>query len=107
VSNRTRSKAQDLQLGVLECKVYHNGLLNNKSQIYFNCWLQLNISYKTKKENDLYCECHKVVDYCKEKGDVNSSNHKCLVERNDINKTKSWVNYDLFALCLNNYKPII
>jgi hypothetical protein len=49
--------------------------------------------------------CHKVVDYCKEKGDVNSSNHKCLVEWNDINKTKSWVNY--FVLSLSNPKPII
>jgi hypothetical protein len=46
-----------------------------------------------------------VVDYCKEKGDVNSSNHKYLVEWNDINKTKSWVNY--FALSLRNSKPII
>jgi hypothetical protein len=36
---------------------------------------------------------------------INSSNHKCLVEWNDINKTKSWVNY--FALSLSNPKPII
>jgi hypothetical protein len=50
-------------------------------------------------------ECHEVVDYCKEKGDVNSSNHKCLVERNDVNKNKSWVNY--FALSLSNPKSII
>jgi hypothetical protein len=52
-------------------------------------------------------ECHKVVDYCKEKGDVNSPNHKCLVELNDINKTKSCVGYDYFALSLSNPKPII
>jgi hypothetical protein len=45
------------------------------------------------------------VEYCKEKGDVNSSIHKCLVEWNDVNKTKSWVNY--FALSLSNPKPII
>jgi hypothetical protein len=50
-------------------------------------------------------EYYEVVDCCKEKGDVNSSNHKCLVEWNDINKTKSWVNY--FALSLSNPKPII
>jgi hypothetical protein len=50
-------------------------------------------------------ECCKVVDYCKEKVDVNSSNHKCLVEWNDFNKTKSWMNY--FALNLNDPKPII
>jgi hypothetical protein len=47
-----------------------------------------------------------VVDYCKEKGkNRKSSNHKCLVEWNDINKTKSRVNY--FALSLSNPKPII
>jgi hypothetical protein len=51
------------------------------------------------------CEFHKVVDFCKEKGYVNSSNHKCLVEWNDINKTKSWMKY--FALSLSNPKPII
>jgi hypothetical protein len=29
------------------------------------------------------------------------------MEWNDINKTKSWVNYDFFALSLSNPKPII
>jgi hypothetical protein len=41
------------------------------------------------------------------KGDVNRSNHKCLVEWNDIDKTKSWLNYDLFTLTLNNPKSIV
>jgi hypothetical protein len=59
----------------------------------------------TEEDKDLSWECHKVVEYCKEKGDVNSSNHNCLVEWNHINKTKSWLNY--FALSLNNPKPII
>jgi hypothetical protein len=53
----------------------------------------------------MFWECHKVVDYCKEKGDFNSLIHKCLVEWNDVNKTKSWVNY--FALSPSNPKPII
>jgi hypothetical protein len=99
------SQAQDLQLGVLECTVYHNVLLITKSQAYFDRLLQLHTLDNTKKYNDISWEYHKVVDYCKEKGDVNSSNHKCLVEWNDINKTKSWVNY--FALSLSNPKPII
>jgi hypothetical protein len=43
----------------------------------------------------------------KEKGNVNSSNHKCLVEWNDVNKTKSRVNYYFFALSLFNPRPII
>jgi hypothetical protein len=61
--------------------------------------------HKTEEDNDMSWECHKVVDYCKEKGDVKSSNHKCLVEWNDIIKTKSWVN--LFAFSLSNPKPLI
>jgi hypothetical protein len=60
---------------------------------------------KTEEDNDMSWKYCKVVDYCKEKGDVNSSNHKCLVEWNDINKTKSWLNY--FALSLIDPKPII
>jgi hypothetical protein len=60
----------------------------------------------TEEDKDMSCECHKVVVYSKEKGDVNSSNHKCLVEWNDVNKTKSWMNYDYFAFSLSNPKPI-
>jgi hypothetical protein len=90
---------------VLECKVYHYVLLNNKSKVDFDRLLQMHMLDNTEEDNDMYWECHKVVDYCKEKGDINSSNHKFLVERNDINKTKSWVNY--FSLSLSNPKPII
>jgi hypothetical protein len=100
-----KSQAQDLQLGVAECKVYHIVLLNTKSQIDFDRLLQLHMLDQTEEDNDMSWECQKVVDYCKEKGDVNSSNHKCLVEWNDINKTKLLVNY--FTLNLSNPKPII
>jgi hypothetical protein len=99
-----KSKAQDLQLGVLECKVYHNVLMNTKSQVDFDRLLQLHILDQTEEDNDMSWECHKVVDYCKEKGDVNSLNHKCLVEWNNVNKTKSCVNY--FAISQSNPKPI-
>jgi hypothetical protein len=34
----------------------------------------------TEEDKDMSWGYHKVVDYCKEKGDVNISNHKCLVE---------------------------
>jgi hypothetical protein len=96
-----------LQLGVVECKVYHNILLNINSQTDFDRLLQLHMLDQTEENNNKSWECHKVVDCRKEKeiGDVNSSNHKCLVERNDINKTKSWVNY--FALLISNPKHII
>jgi hypothetical protein len=38
-----KSQAQDLQLGVVEYKVYHNVLMNAKSQIDFDCLLQLHM----------------------------------------------------------------
>jgi hypothetical protein len=79
--------------------------MNTKSQIDFHCLLQLHMLDKTEEDNDMSWESHKVVDYCKEKGDVNNSNHKCLVEWNHINKTKSWVND--FTLSLSDTKPII
>jgi hypothetical protein len=77
------------------------------SQADFDCLMQLHMLDNTEEDNDMSWECYKIVDYCKEKGDVNSSNHKCLVEWNDvdINMTKSWVNY--FALSLSNPKSII
>jgi hypothetical protein len=84
----------------LECKFYHNVLLNIKSQVDFYRLLQLHMLYKTEKDKDMSWECFKVVDYCKEKGDVNSSNHNCPVEWNDINKTKTWLNF--FALSISN-----
>jgi hypothetical protein len=94
-----------MQLDVVECKVYHNFLMNTKSQVDYDHLLQSHIVDSTKGDKDMSWECHKVVYYCKEKGNVNSSNHKCLVEWNDVNKTKSWLNY--FALSLRNRKPII
>jgi hypothetical protein len=100
-----KSQVQDLQLGVLECKVYHNVLMNTKSQIDFDRLLQLHLVDKIEEDNDMSWQCCNVVDCCKEKGDVNSSNHKCLLEWNDINKTISLVNY--FTLSLSNSKPIL
>jgi hypothetical protein len=75
-----KSQAQDLQLGVAEFKVYHNVLMNTKSQIDFDRLMQLYMLDKTEEDNDMSWQCCKVVDYCKQKGDVNRSNHKCLVE---------------------------
>jgi hypothetical protein len=73
-----KSQEQDLQLSVVKYKVYHNVWLNNKSQVDFDCLLQLHILDNTEEDNDMSCEFFKVkvVDHCKEIGDVNSSNHK-------------------------------
>jgi hypothetical protein len=59
------SQSQDLQLGVAECKAYHNVFMNTKYQVDFDRLLQLHMLDKTEKDNDMSWECHKVVDYCK------------------------------------------
>jgi hypothetical protein len=59
----------------------------------------------TEEDNDMSWECCKIFDYCKENGDDQNLNHKCLVEWNHIDKTKLWVSY--FTLSLNNSKTII
>jgi hypothetical protein len=38
-----KSQAKDLKLGVVECKLYHNVLLNTKSRVDFDCLLQLHM----------------------------------------------------------------
>jgi hypothetical protein len=51
-----KSQAQDLQLGVLECKVYHNVSLNTKSQVDFDLLLQLHKFDKNEERNDMSWE---------------------------------------------------
>jgi hypothetical protein len=48
-----KSQAQDLQLGVLECKIYHHVLLNTKSQVDFDRLLQQHKLDKTEEDNDM------------------------------------------------------
>jgi hypothetical protein len=48
-----KSQAQDLQLGVLECKVYHSVLLNTKSQDDFDRLMQLHMLDQTEEDNDM------------------------------------------------------
>jgi hypothetical protein len=48
-----KSQAQDLQLGVLECKVHHTVLMNTKSQIDFDRLLQLHMLGQTEEDNDM------------------------------------------------------
>jgi hypothetical protein len=80
-----KSQAQDVQLGVLECKVYHNVLLNTKSQVDYDRLLQLHMLDQTEEDKVMSWKCHKVVDYHKENGDDHCSNHNSLMEGNNIN----------------------
>jgi hypothetical protein len=58
-----KSQSQDLQLGVVLCKVYHNVSMNTKSQDDFDHLLQLHMLDYTEEDKDISWECHKVVDY--------------------------------------------
>jgi hypothetical protein len=57
-----KSQAQDMQLGVVECKVYHNVLMNTKSQIDYDRLMQLHMLDNTEEDNDMSWEYHEVVD---------------------------------------------
>jgi hypothetical protein len=78
-----------MKLGVLECKVYHNVLLNAESKVDFDRLLQLHMLNKTEEDKYMSWEYCMVVDYCKEKRDDHCLYQKCLVEWNDIKKTKT------------------
>jgi hypothetical protein len=51
------SQTQYLQLGLMECKVYHNVLMNTKSQVDFDRLVQLHILDNTEEDNDMPWEC--------------------------------------------------
>jgi hypothetical protein len=76
-----------------------------KSQIEFNHLHQLHILGRLEEDQDKAWECTKVLKYCEEIGMNTSTNYKCLVEWNDINKSQSWVN--LFVLSLSDPTPVI
>jgi hypothetical protein len=46
-----KSQAQDLKLGIVECKVYHSVLMNTKSQVDFDRLLQLHMLDNTEEDN--------------------------------------------------------
>jgi hypothetical protein len=48
-----KSQVQDMQLSVVECKVYHNVLLSTKSQVDFDRLMQLHTLDKTEEDNDM------------------------------------------------------
>jgi hypothetical protein len=48
-----KSQEQDLQLGVVECKVYHNILMNTDFQVDFDHLLQLYMLDNNEEDNDM------------------------------------------------------
>jgi hypothetical protein len=51
-----KSQAQDLQVDVAECNVYHNVFKNTKSQVDFDRLLQLHMLDQTEEDNDMSWE---------------------------------------------------
>jgi hypothetical protein len=60
---------------------------------------------RLEEDQDKSWECTKVLKYCEEIGMNTITNHKCLVEWNDINKSQAWVKF--FALSLSDPTPVI
>jgi hypothetical protein len=92
-------------LGASECLIYHSTLMKPKSQSELDWLRQLHVLEKTEDYLDESWECTKVIKYCEDSGMDMSTNHNCLVEWDDMNKSQSWVNF--FALCLSNPTPVI
>jgi hypothetical protein len=105
--NNADYKDIDLHLGISECQIYHSALIGFQSQTEIDRLhqLQLHILDRSEDDQDKSWQCTKVLKYCEETGMNTSTNHKSLVEWNDINKSQSWVNF--FALSLSNPTPII
>jgi hypothetical protein len=61
---------------------------------------QLHVLNKIEDDLDESWECTKVIKSCEYSGMDMSTNHYCLVEWDNMNKSQSWVNF--FALCLSN-----
>jgi hypothetical protein len=99
VGNHANYKTIDLRLGIPECQIYHSALTGSKSQIEQDRLHQLHLLDRLEDDQDKSWECTKVLKYCEEIGMNTSTNHKCLVEWNDINKEQIWVNF--FALSLS------
>jgi hypothetical protein len=105
VENHANYKNIDLHLGIPECQIYHSAMTGSKSQIELGCLHQLHLLDRLEYDQDKSWECTKMLKYCEEIGMNTSTNHKCLVEWNDINKSQSWVNF--FALSLSDPIPVI
>jgi hypothetical protein len=112
LENHANYRNIDLHLGITDCQIYHGDLIGSKSQTELDSLHQLHACDRSEDDQDKSWECTKVLKYCEEIGMNISTNHKCLVEwndinkskeRNDINKSKSWD--DFFALSLSNRTP--
>jgi hypothetical protein len=88
-----------------ECRVYHNSLLKYNSQTKFDYLKQSHTLKITEDDRDRSWEFPKILKYSDEKGVDGNTSHNYLVEWNDMNKRKSWVNF--FALSLRNSLPNI
>jgi hypothetical protein len=77
-------------LGASECLIYHSALMKPKAQSEMDWLRQLHVLDKTEDDLDESWECTKVLKYCEDSGMDMSTNHNCLVEWNDMNKTQPW-----------------
>jgi hypothetical protein len=103
--NQANYKNIDLYLGIPECQIYHSALIGSRSQTGLDRLHQLHMLGRLEDDQDKSWECTKVLKYCEEIGMNTSTNHKCLVEWNEMKKSQSWINF--FVLSLGNPTLVI
>jgi hypothetical protein len=74
-------------LGASESLIYHSALVKPKSQSELDWFHQLHVLGKTEDDLDESWECTKVFKYCEDSGMDMSTNHHCLVQWDDMNKS--------------------
>jgi hypothetical protein len=105
LNSHERPKSENLQLGVLECKVYHDALMNSKSRNDFDFLRNLRTLDMVEEDNDKSWQCSRMLEYNEDRKASGEHQLNCLVGWKTINKTQSWVNFS--AMSLNNPTSII
>jgi ABC-type uncharacterized transport system involved in gliding motility auxiliary subunit len=65
LNSHERSKNENLQLGIMEYKVYHDALLNSKSRNDFNRLHNLHTLDMIEEDDDCHCNVQKCLSITK------------------------------------------
>jgi hypothetical protein len=89
----------------MECKIYHDTLMNSKSRNDFDRLRNLHTMDMIEEYNNKSWQWSKMLEYNEERGASGEHQLNCLVEWKNLNKTQSWFN--IFTLSHSNPTPII
>jgi hypothetical protein len=89
LNSHERPKNENLQLVVLECKIYHDALMNSKSRNDLDRLCNLLTLDMIEEDDDKSWQCSKMLEYNEERGASGEHQLNCLVEWKNINTTQS------------------